>query len=137
VSHEYNKYLAVVDALNPEQYHVTQENATERPFSGEYWANKEPGIYVDDVVSGEPLFASHNTVRTWPSSMALPRTRRKLWRRRNEEMRFAGEPLMSASSDGLAWIYDENRITTYLLSQMRGQRNHRLPSDMRPKSSVL
>jgi hypothetical protein len=52
-------------------------------------------------------------------------------------MRIAGEPLMSATSDGLAWIYDENRITTYLLTQMRGQRNRRLPSDMRPKSSVL
>jgi len=51
-------------------------------------------------------------------------------------MRIAGEPLMWATSDGLAWIYDENRITTYLLTQMRGQRNRRLPSDMRPKSSV-
>jgi len=136
VSHEYHKNPAAVDALNPEHYHVTQENATERPFSGEYWANKEPGIDVD-VVSGEPLFASHNTVRTWPSSMALPRTRRKLRRRRSEEMWFAGEPLMSATSDGVAWIYDENRITTYPQSQMRGQRNRRLPSDMRPKSSAL
>ena len=62
MSHEYNNNPAAVDALNPEQYHVTQENGTERPFSGEYWANKEPGIYVD-VVSGEPLFASHNTVK--------------------------------------------------------------------------
>jgi hypothetical protein len=52
-------------------------------------------------------------------------------------MRIAGEPLMSATWDGLAWIYDENRITTYLLSQMRGQRNRKLSSDMRPKSSVL
>jgi len=50
-------------------------------------------------------------------------------------MRIAGEPLMSATSDGVAWIYDENQITTCPLSQMRGQRN-RLPSDMRPKSSV-
>lgn len=79
----------------------------------------------------------HNTVRTRPSSMALPRTRRKLWRRRNEERRIAGEPVMSATWDSLAWIYDENRITTYLLSELRGQRNRRLPSDMRPKSSVI
>ena len=96
MSHEHNKNLAAVDALNPKRYHITQENATERPFSGEYWANKEPGIYVD-VVSGEPPFASHNTVRTWPSSMALPRTRRKLRRRRNDEMRIADEPLMSGN----------------------------------------
>ena len=44
---------------SPEQYHVTQRNGTERPFTGEYWDNHEPGIYVD-VVSGEPLFASVN-----------------------------------------------------------------------------
>ena len=54
---EYNKNPAAVDALSPEQYRVTQKNGTERPFTGEYWDNHEPGIYVD-VVSGEPLFAS-------------------------------------------------------------------------------
>jgi len=31
VSHEYYKDPAAVDALNPEQYHVTEKNATERP----------------------------------------------------------------------------------------------------------
>ena len=30
MSHEYHKNPGVVDALNPEQYHVTQETATER-----------------------------------------------------------------------------------------------------------
>ena len=54
---EYNKNPAAVGALSPEQYQVTQKNGTERPFTGEYWDNHEPGIYVD-VVSGEPLFAS-------------------------------------------------------------------------------
>jgi peptide-methionine (R)-S-oxide reductase len=69
VSHEYTKNPAAVDALSPEQYHVTQESGTERPFSGEYWANKEPGIYVD-IVSGEPLFASVDKFESgtgWPS----------------------------------------------------------------------
>jgi peptide-methionine (R)-S-oxide reductase len=66
---EYNRNPAALDALSPEQYHVTQESGTERPFSGEYWANKEPGIYVD-VVSGEPLFASVDKFESgtgWPS----------------------------------------------------------------------
>ena len=54
---EYNKNPAAVGALSLEQYQVTQKNGTERPFTGEYWDNHEPGIYVD-VVSGELLFAS-------------------------------------------------------------------------------
>jgi peptide-methionine (R)-S-oxide reductase len=65
----YVKNPAAIDALSPEQYHVTQENGTEAPFTGEYEANKEPGIYVD-VVSGEPLFASVDKFDSgtgWPS----------------------------------------------------------------------
>ncbi|MGY4098870.1 peptide-methionine (R)-S-oxide reductase MsrB [Nocardia sp. R16R-3T] len=66
---EYNRNPAAVDALSPEQYHVTQENGTERAFTGAYWDNHEPGIYVD-VVSGEPLFASVDKFDSgsgWPS----------------------------------------------------------------------
>ncbi len=65
----YNKNPAAVNALSPEQYQVTQKNGTERPFTGEYWDNHEPGIYVD-VVSGEPLFASTDKFESgsgWPS----------------------------------------------------------------------
>ncbi|MET0705147.1 MAG: peptide-methionine (R)-S-oxide reductase MsrB [Mycobacterium sp.] len=65
----YHKNPAAVSALSPEQYQVTQKNGTERPFTGEYWDNHEPGIYVD-VVSGEPLFASTDKFESgsgWPS----------------------------------------------------------------------
>ena len=58
-----------VARLNREQYRVTQEGATERPGTGEYLHNDEPGIYVD-VVSGEPLFASSAKFDSgcgWPS----------------------------------------------------------------------
>ncbi len=51
------------------QYHVTQKNGTERPFSGEYWDHEEDGIYVD-IVSGEPLFSSRDKYDAgcgWPS----------------------------------------------------------------------
>ena len=51
------------------QYEVTQNEATERPFSGEYDDFYEEGIYVD-IVSGEPLFSSKDKFDAgcgWPS----------------------------------------------------------------------
>jgi len=66
---EYRKDPEAISALSPEQYRVTQQNGTERPETGEYLDNKEPGIYVD-VVSGEPLFASSDKFESgcgWPS----------------------------------------------------------------------
>jgi peptide-methionine (R)-S-oxide reductase len=67
-----NNFAKTPDAvakLTREQYRVTQEGATERPGTGEYLHNDEPGIYVD-VVSGEPLFASsskYDSGSGWPS----------------------------------------------------------------------
>lgn len=55
--------------LTPEQFHVTQEAGTERPWTGEYTGNTARGIYVD-IVSGEPLFASSAKYESgcgWPS----------------------------------------------------------------------
>ncbi|HBM60087.1 MAG TPA: peptide-methionine (R)-S-oxide reductase [Citreicella sp.] len=65
----YHKDPDAIAALDPEQYRVTQQNGTERPGSGAYLGNKEPGIYVD-IVSGEPLFASSDKYESgcgWPS----------------------------------------------------------------------
>ena len=56
-------------ALTPEQFRVTQQSGTERPFTGALLDNHEPGIYVD-IVSGEPLFASSDKFESgcgWPS----------------------------------------------------------------------
>lgn len=65
----YRKTQEALSRLTPEQYRVTQENATEYPGTGELLHNKEPGIYVD-IVSGEPLFASSDKFESgcgWPS----------------------------------------------------------------------
>jgi peptide-methionine (R)-S-oxide reductase len=65
----YRKTAEAVARLSREQYRVTQESGTERPGTGEYLDNHEPGIYVD-VVSGEPLFASADKFESgcgWPS----------------------------------------------------------------------
>jgi peptide-methionine (R)-S-oxide reductase len=55
--------------LNDEQYAVTQEAATERPFSGKYVNHKEQGIYAC-VVCDAPLFGSqtkYDSGSGWPS----------------------------------------------------------------------
>ena len=65
----YTKSNDAVARLTPEQFRVTQQNGTERAFTGEYDEHFEPGIYVD-IVSGEPLFASSakfNSGCGWPS----------------------------------------------------------------------
>lgn len=55
--------------LSELEYAVTQENATERPFSHPYDQQFESGIYVD-IVSGEPLFSSRDKFDSgcgWPA----------------------------------------------------------------------
>lgn len=55
--------------LTREQYEVTQNDATETPFTGEYDDFYEDGIYVD-VVNGDPLFSSTDKYDAhcgWPS----------------------------------------------------------------------
>ena len=66
---KYGKDPAALAKLSAEQRRVTQESGTERPGTGEYLHNTEPGIYVD-IVSGEPLFASSDKFDSgcgWPS----------------------------------------------------------------------
>jgi peptide-methionine (R)-S-oxide reductase len=65
----YSKDKDVIARLTPEQFRVTQQSATERPFQNDFWDHHEPGIYVD-VVSGEPLFSSLDKFDSgcgWPS----------------------------------------------------------------------
>jgi peptide-methionine (R)-S-oxide reductase len=58
--------------LTPEQYHVTREHGTERPFTGPYLNEKRKGMYVC-VSCGNPLFESdtkYDSGSGWPSFYA-------------------------------------------------------------------
>jgi methionine-R-sulfoxide reductase len=98
--------------LTPEQYHVTQHEGTERPFSSPLNTNKQPGIYVD-IVSGEPLFSSLDKFDSgtgWPSftrpidpASVTEHTDRKLFMRRTEvRSRHADSHLGHVFDDGPA-----------------------------------
>ena len=100
--------------LTPEQYAVTQKDATERPFANAYWNNHEAGIYVD-VVSGEPLFSSLDKFESgtgWPS-FTRPLEPKNLKEKQDTAFGMTRTEVRSANADShLGHLFDDGPAPT-------------------------
>ena len=108
----YRKDPTAIAELTPEQFAVTQNDATEPAFRNEFWNNHADGIYVD-IVSGEPLFSSTDKFDSgsgWPSftrpiepANLVKRTDRSFWSVRTE--------VRSAGADShLGHLFDDGPV---------------------------
>jgi methionine-R-sulfoxide reductase len=102
--------------LTAEQYEVTQEEGTERPFRNEYWNNHEPGIYVD-ITTGEPLFSSTDKFESgtgWPS-FTRPIDKSHVAQKTDSTLGVSRTEVRSSSGDAhLGHVFDDGPAPTGL-----------------------
>jgi peptide-methionine (R)-S-oxide reductase len=105
----YRKTPEALARLTPEQFRVTQQSGTERPGTGQYLNNHEPGIYVD-IVSGEPLFASSDKFESgcgWPS-FTKPIEPARVQERQDISLGMVRTEVRSAAGDShLGHVFDD------------------------------
>jgi peptide-methionine (R)-S-oxide reductase len=112
VSDNYRKDPEAIARLTPDQYEVTQQDATEPAFRNEFWDNHEPGLYVD-VVSGEPLFASvdkYDSHSGWPS-FTVPVEPRNVVERQDSSYGMIRTEVRSAHGDShLGHVFNDGPV---------------------------
>ncbi len=95
--------------LAPEQYAVCRQAATERPFTGEYYNCKEPGIYRC-ACCGNELFSSETKYESgsgWPS-FTQPISAENVETRTDESHGMVrNEVLCSACDAHLGHVFDD------------------------------
>ncbi|AFA47807.1 methionine sulfoxide reductase B [Acetobacterium woodii DSM 1030] len=99
----------LLKTLSPEQYAVTQKNATEPPFQNEYYNEYRKGIYVD-ITTGEPLFASTDKFESgcgWPS-FSKPIDPKLVKELNDSTLRMSRTEVRSATGDAhLGHVFDD------------------------------
>ena len=103
---------ALRSKLTPEQYAVTQKNATELAFHNDYWDEHRPGIYVD-ITTGEPLFVSTDKFDSgcgWPS-FSKPIDRKLIQEKMDTSHGMVRTEVRSAAGDGHLWdCFSDRRV---------------------------
>ncbi len=88
------------NTLSDLSYRVTQENATERPYTHEYNKNFKDGIYVD-IVSGEALFSSKDKYDAgcgWPS-FTKPLEKKNIIEKKDRSLMMTRTEVRSGNAD--------------------------------------
>ncbi|MDH3420912.1 MAG: peptide-methionine (R)-S-oxide reductase MsrB [Gammaproteobacteria bacterium] len=88
------------ERLTDEQYHITQEAGTERPFTGRFYEHDDAGRYLC-VCCGNPLFESSTKFDSgtgWPSFWA-PVTAEALASREDASLGRVREEVLCANCD--------------------------------------
>src|SRR5438067_9571454 len=102
----------------PLQYQVCVNKGTERPYTGEYWDNHEPGVYVC-VVCGRELFASKTKFDSgtgWPSFWA-PAQEGSVGNKEDRSLFMRRTEVECANCGShLGHVFDEDRKSTRLNS---------------------